>query len=176
MGFFSYFCTKILNCYLNMAKKKKEKRSRQAASFSEALGIKNIFSNDILWFFMGFIIIALAVYMLIAFISFLSTGAADQTMIESAREGELMNPQIVFANTCGKLGAYLSYYFIKSCFGLPSFLIPLFMILLGVHLIKAYRVNLLKWFLSMMVAPLSVNTTCCVAGSSNTSGSSAVCI
>ena len=82
-----------------MAKKKKEKRSSQASSFSEALGIKNIFSNEILWIFVGFIIIAVAIYMLIAFISFLSTGSADQTMIESAREGELMNPQIVFANT-----------------------------------------------------------------------------
>ena len=142
-----------------MAKKKKEKRSSQASSFSEALGIKNIFSNEILWIFVGFIIIAVAIYMLIAFISFLSTGSADQTMIESAREGELMNPQIVFANTCGKLGAYLSYYFIKSCFGLPSFLIPLFMILLGVHLIKAYRVNLLKWFLSMMIIMVWASVT-----------------
>ena len=159
MGIFSYFCTKILNCYWIMAKKKKEKRSSQASSFSEALGIKNIFSNEILWIFVGFIIIAVAIYMLIAFISFLSTGSADQTMIESAREGELMNPQIVFANTCGKLGAYLSYYFIKSCFGLPSFLIPLFMILLGVHLIKAYRVNLLKWFLSMMIIMVWASVT-----------------
>ena len=159
MGFFSYFCTKILNCYLNMAKKKKEKRSRQAASFSEALGIKNIFSNDILWFFMGFIIIALAVYMLIAFISYISTGATDQTMIESAREGELMNTQVVFANTCGKLGAYISNYFIKCCFGLPAFLIPLFLILLGVHLIKAYHVNLLKWFMSMMIVMIWASVT-----------------
>ena len=142
-----------------MAKKKKEKRSRQAASFSEALGIKNIFSNDILWFFMGFIIIALAVYMLIAFISYISTGAADQTMIESAREGELMNTQVVFANTCGKLGAYISNYFIKCCFGLPAFLIPLFLILLGVHLIKAYHVNLLKWFMSMMIVMIWASVT-----------------
>ncbi|MBO4720832.1 MAG: DNA translocase FtsK 4TM domain-containing protein [Prevotella sp.] len=142
-----------------MAKKKKEKRSSQASSFSEALGIKNIFSNEILWIFVGFIIIALAIYMLIAFISYLSTGAADQTMIESAREGELMNPQVVFANTCGKLGAYISNYFIKCCFGLPSFLIPLFMILLGVHLIKAYHVNLLKWFMSMMIIMIWASVT-----------------
>ena len=142
-----------------MAKKKKEKRSSQASSFSEALGIKNIFSNEILWIFVGFIIIALAVYMLIAFISYLSTGAADQTMIESAREGELMNTQVVFANTCGKIGAYLSYYFIKCCFGLPSFLIPLFLILLGVHLIKAYHVNLLKWFMSMMIVMIWASVT-----------------
>ncbi|MBR4729126.1 MAG: DNA translocase FtsK 4TM domain-containing protein [Prevotella sp.] len=142
-----------------MAKKKKEKRSSQASGFADALGVKNIFSNEILWIFVGFIIIAVAVYMLIAFISYLSTGAADQTMIESAREGELMNPQIVFANTCGKLGAYLSNYFIKCCFGLSSFLIPLFLILLGVHLIKAYRVNLLKWFMSMMIIMVWASVT-----------------
>ncbi len=159
MGFFSYFCTKILNYYLIMAKKKKEKRSNQASGLADALGVKNILSNEILWIFVGFIIIALAVYMLIAFISYLSTGAADQTMIESAREGELMNPQVVFANTCGKLGAYLSNFFIKCCFGLSSFLIPLFLILLGVHLIKAYRVNLLKWFMSMMIIMVWASVT-----------------
>ena len=142
-----------------MAKKKKEKRPSQASGFADALGLKNIFSNEIIWIFVGFIIIAVAVYMLIAFISYLSTGAADQTMIDSAREGELMNPQVVFANTCGKLGAYLSNYFIKCCFGLPSFLIPLFLILLGVHLIKAYRVNLLKWFMSMMIIMIWASVT-----------------
>jgi len=142
-----------------MAKKKKEKRSSQPSGFADALGVKHIFSNEILWIFVGFIIIALAIYMLIAFISYLSAGAADQTMIESAREGELMNPQVVFANTCGKLGAYLSNFFIKCCFGLPSFLIPLFLILLGVHLIKAYRVNLLKWFMSMMIIMIWASVT-----------------
>ena len=142
-----------------MAKKKKEKRPSQASGFADALGLKNIFSNEILWIFVGFIIIAVAVYMLIAFISYLSTGAADQTMIDSAREGELMNPEVVFANTCGKLGAYLSNYFIKCCFGLPSFLIPLFLILLGVHLIKAYRINLLKWFMSMMIIMIWASVT-----------------
>ena len=125
----------------------------------DVVGLKNIFTNEILWIFFGFLIIAVAVYMIIAFISFLTTGAADQTMIESAREGELMNTEIVFANTCGKLGAYLSYYFIKCCFGLPSFLIPVFLILLGVHLIQAYRVNLLKWFLSLMIVMIWASVT-----------------
>ena len=151
MGFFRYFCTKIEKYKPIMAKKKNEKRSKSASSFSEALGLKNIFNNEILWIFVGFLIIAVAVYMIIAFISYLTTGAADQTMIESPREGELMDTSITFANTCGKLGAYMSWYFIKRCFGLTSFLIPAFLILLGVHLVKAYRVNLLKWFLSMMI-------------------------
>ncbi len=134
-----------------MAKKKSEKRSKGASSFSEALGLKSIFDNEIMWIFVGFLIIAVAIYMIIAFISYISTGAADQTMIESPKDGELMDTSITFSNTCGKLGAYMSWYFIKRCFGLTSFLIPVFLILLGVHLIKAYRVNLLKWFMSMMI-------------------------
>ena len=142
-----------------MAKKKNEKRSKQASSLSEALGVKSFFQNEIIWIFTGFLIIAVAVYMIIAFISYLSTGAADQTMIESAREGELMNPEVVFANTCGKLGAYLSWYFIKCCFGQPAFLIPVFLILLGIHLIKAYKVNLLKWFLSLMIVMIWASVT-----------------
>ena len=159
MGIFRYFCTKIENCKQIMAKKKKEKKLSPASSFSEAIGLKNIFGNEILWIFMGFLIIAVAVYMIIAFISYLSTGAADQTMIENPREGELMDTEVVFANTCGKLGAYLSWYFIKRCFGLPAFLIPVFLILLGVHLIKAYRVNLLKWFLSLMIVMVWASVT-----------------
>lgn len=151
MGFFRYFCTKIEKSKAIMAKKKTEKRSKGSSSFSEALGLKNILDNEILWIFVGFLFIALAIYMTIAFISYLSTGASDQTMIESPREGELMDQEVTFANTCGKLGAYMSWYFLKRCFGLTSFLIPAFLILLGVHLIQAYKVNLLKWFMSMMI-------------------------
>ena len=62
-----------------------------------------------------------------------------------------MNEKHEFSNTCGSLGAYVSWYFIKRCFGIPAFMIPLFLILLGIHLIRAYRVNLLKWFLALMI-------------------------
>ena len=142
-----------------MAKKRKEKRSKQVSSFSEALGLKNIFNNEILWIFIGFLLIAVAIYSMIAFVSYFTTGAADQTMIESPREGELMDQNVVFANTCGKLGAYLSWYLIKRCFGLSAFMIPAFMVLLGVHLIRAYCINLLKWFLSMMIVMIWSSVT-----------------
>ena len=142
-----------------MARKKKEKSSKLTLGFSDALGFKNIFGNEVLWILVGFIMIGIAIYMTIAFTSYFATGAADQTMIESPREGELMNQSIIFSNTCGKLGAYLSWYFIKRCFGLSSFLIPAFLVLLGVHLIKAYRVNLLKWFFSMMIVMIWASVT-----------------
>jgi len=143
-----------------MAKKKKEKRGKQpTASFSQALGVKHIINSEVVGILAGILIIGIAVYMAIAFVSYFATGAADQTMIEHPREGELMDQNVVFANTCGKLGAYLSWYFVKRCFGFPSFLIPAFMIMLGVHLVKAYRVALLKWFLSMMVVMVWASVT-----------------
>ena len=159
MTFFRYFCTKFQKCKLNMAKKKKENKQKQATGFMDALGFKNILNNEIIGIFSGFLILAVALYMFISMISYLSTGAADQTMIEYAREGELMDTSVVFENTCGKFGAYTAWYLIKRCFGLAAFLIPAFLILLGVHLIKAYRVNLAKWFLSMMIVMVWASVT-----------------
>ena len=132
-----------------MAKKKKETSTKR--SFTGVLGFTNIFHNEKLNFFLGLLLIGVAVYFIMAFISYFTTGAADQSLIEDPREGEIMNEKHEFGNTCGSLGAYASWYFIKRCFGIPAFMIPIFLILLGIHLIRAYRVNLLKWFLALML-------------------------
>ena len=132
-----------------MAKKKKETSTK--GSFTGVLGFKNIFHNEKLNFFLGLLLVSVAVYFIMAFISYFTTGAADQSLIEDPREGEIMNEKHEFSNTCGSFGAYVSWYFIKRCFGIPAFMIPLFLILLGIHLIRAYRVNLLKWFLALMI-------------------------
>ena len=132
-----------------MAKKKKETSTK--GSFTGVIGFKNIFHNEKLNFFLGLLLVSVAVYFIMAFISYFTTGAADQSLIEDPREGEIMNQKHEFSNTCGSLGAYVSWYFIKRCFGIPAFMIPLFLILLGIHLIRAYSVNLLKWFLALMI-------------------------
>mgnify|MGYP002623407025 CR=1 FL=1 len=142
-----------------MAKKKKTSKEKMPSGFLDTLGLKNIFQNEILWVLVGLIIICVAIYMIVAFMSYLTTGASDQSMIEDARAGELMDQNITFANAGGKLGAYVAWYFIKRCFGLAAFIIPAYMILAGVHLIKAYRVNLPKWFMSMMVVMIWASVT-----------------
>ena len=138
---------------IDMTKKKKENKARkqQHTSLSEVLYIDQIFHNERLNFVLGILIICLAVFLGLAFVSYLSTGAADQSMIEDPQEGEILNQHHEFMNTCGSLGAWCSWYFIKRCFGLPAFLVPLFLLLLGIHLTRAYKVNLLKWFLSLMI-------------------------
>ena len=100
-------------------------------------------------FIFGAILFGISIYLCFAFVSYFSTGAADQTLIEEPRDGEVLNEHHEFENTCGSLGAYAAWFFIKRCFGLPAFLIPLLLFVVAIHLMKAYRVNLLKWTLSV---------------------------
>ena len=106
-------------------------------------------NRERLSFILGAVIFGISIYLCFAFVSFFSTGAADQTLIEEPRDGEVLNEHHEFANTCGSIGAYAAWFFIKRCFGLPAFLIPLLLFVAAIHLMKAYRVNLLKWALSV---------------------------
>ena len=135
-----------------MAKKKSSKASeKRASSFGEALGFNNIFHNERINFVLGFLLLLIAGYLIWAFVSYLVTGAADQSLIETPRDGEILNEHREFQNSCGSIGAYASWFFIKRCFGLPAFLIPIFLLLLAVNLMRAYKVGLLKWFMCLAI-------------------------
>lgn len=126
-----------------MAKKKTE---RKAKTFSEAIGFNNIL-NDKTGFILGLILFLVAIFLLIAFISYFSTGQADQSLVTELRPGEVENTAHEFHNYCGSVGAILSYFLIAKCFGIPAFLIPLFIIVCGLKMMRAYeKVDLWKWF------------------------------
>ena len=144
-----------------MAKKKKTSRASEktATSLKEALGIDKIFSNERINFVVGFCLLFIAGYMVWAFVSYFTTGAADQSMIEQPLEGEILNQNGEFQNSCGSIGAYISWFFIKRSFGLASFIIPLFILLLSVNLMRAYKVNLLKWFMCLAIIMIWASVT-----------------
>lgn len=142
-----------------MAKKKIEKKTKSRSEGSWLSGIKNIFLDEKSAFVAGILLVVVAIYLMLAFVSYFTTGAADISMIEDPREGEVLNQHHEFTNTCGSIGAYASWYFIKRCFGLPAFLIPVFILLLGIHLIRAYQVNLLKWFMALMALMIWASVT-----------------
>ena len=142
-----------------MAKKRNDRKVKSSSNHSLFSSIKNIFIDEKFTFVIGILLVGISIYLTLAFVSYFSTGAADQSLIEDPREGEVLNQHQEFANTCGSIGAYASWYFIKRCFGLPAFLIPLFILLLGIHLIRAYRVNLLKWFLALMILMIWASIT-----------------
>ena len=149
--FFTILLQKNLGSIQIMVKKKREKKENRPSGFLDILGFKHIFANEKLGFLVGILLLLVAGYLTIAFISYFTTGSADQSMIESPREGEILNEHQEFTNTCGSVGAYAAWYFIKRSFGLSAFFIPVFLFLVSIHLIKAYRVNLLKWFMALMV-------------------------
>ena len=127
-----------------MAKKKVDKKPQ---NISEAMGLQNIINNEKVDFIIGLFFVVCSIVLLIAFVSYFYTGKADQSILEDLRPGEWLNNDDLFQNKCRSLGAILSYYFITKEFGLAAFIIPFFFILIGLKMMKVYRISLWKWFL-----------------------------
>ncbi len=141
-----------------MAKKKTASKNTKK-SFADAIGLNYIFDNTITDFFLGLLLTAVAVLMIIAMVSFLSTGAIDQSLLENMKPGDWMNSQQEFKNYCGSLGAIISYYLITVNFGFSAFIIPLFFILCGFRLMRVSNINLWKWFLGMAIVMVWCSVT-----------------
>ena len=138
-----------------MAKKKKTSTN---SSFSAVTGF-DMFKNEKLNFIVGLILLSLGIFMIVAFVSFINTGNIDLSMIESPRPGEVMNEKGEFVNSCGSLGAYLAYFFMKKCFGLAAFAIPFFLILASMKMMRVYNIVLAKWFLGTSIVMIWASVT-----------------
>lgn len=157
LTFFTTFACKFTSSIHMTRKKKKPQKSK---SFLEALGTRNIFQkNETLNFVIGIVLILLALVITIAFISYFSTGEADQSLVTDLRPGEIENSTRSFQNYCGSLGAIVSYFFISHCFGLAAFTIPVFLVVCGLKLMSAYKVNLWKWFFSLAIITIWCSVT-----------------
>lgn len=64
-----------------------------------------------------------------------------------------------FQNYCGSWGAIVSYWLIVINFGFPAFLLPFFVIMVGLQMMHAYKLNLWKWFFCMIVIILWMSVT-----------------
>lgn len=140
--------------------KKNNKTSKKNTSFGEAIGLTSILHNEKANTTAGLVLFTLSIFIILSFVSYLYTGKADQSLILNPQASDIANEGRAFANMCGSIGAYTSYFFINRCFGLPAFLIPAFIFLASVQLIRAYNVNLLKWFFGMSLAMIWSSVTC----------------
>ena len=149
------------------AKKKKPSTPRQSQgeprpSLLTVLGLRrvaDIFLNERLHFFIGMLLFAMSLCMAWAFVSYLTTGAADQSIIENLRNGEMANDDGQFQNAIGSLGAYSSYFLMKRCFGLAAFGIPVMLFVLSLALMRAYKPSLLKWFMCVALVMIWTSAT-----------------
>ncbi len=81
----------------------------------------------------GTISLLLAVFLFIAFVSYFFTWEEDQSLASSRQI--LFNESIQASNLLGRVGAYISYFFISNGFGIASLFVCTFFFVLGVNLL-----------------------------------------
>lgn len=130
---------------------KKKNKNTKNVSYREAIGLSSVFANEKTNFTVGITMFFVSAFIIISFISYLTSSADDQSMVLNPLAGDIMNTDREFHNTCGSWGAYVSHFFIAVCFGLPAFLIPVFTLMCSLVMIGVYKLNLWKWFFSLML-------------------------
>ncbi len=115
-----------------VSKNKKPAESTQKKKTEKVV----FFRNEKFRFILGFIIFIVAVYFLIAFVSFLFYGAEDQSKLDLSLKELVFNRDITVQNKAGKTGAYFSELIINKGFGVPSFLLVYLLGVLGLRIIS----------------------------------------
>jgi len=90
----------------------------------------------------GIILLFLALFMLISFVSFFFSGGIDQSKLDIETGEFLMNSDIVVSNLAGKIGAYIAEAFINGGFGIASFIFVFFLTILGLRCINIRKFNI----------------------------------
>ncbi|MEI7676347.1 MAG: DNA translocase FtsK 4TM domain-containing protein, partial [Bacteroidales bacterium] len=127
-----------------MAKKKIEKKvETPSASVSK---IKLFFSSEITHFITGLFLFVFDILLIVSYLSFFFTGAADQSKIDNNSFYQLMSISNGIENWAGSIGAFLSDLFMNKSFGVSSVFIYYFIGALALRLMKAKQSNLYKHF------------------------------
>jgi S-DNA-T family DNA segregation ATPase FtsK/SpoIIIE len=91
----------------------------------------------------GWLFLAVGLYLLVAFVSYLFTWTVDQSLLS---EGGMSDPQAEAANSAGLIGNYWSNLFIGELFGISAFIIPFFLAALAIFLLRIKKVRIIPLF------------------------------
>ena len=125
-----------------MAKRKKKRpsitRKKETSWFS-------FLKSERLHFITGVITAFVGIFMLMAIVSFFFTGAADQSKVLNKSLIELIRPLTPQVdNWTGAGGAYIAEVLVNGGFGIFSVLIPIFIIYIGLRMMKVSDFPLMK--------------------------------
>ena len=90
--------------------------------------------KNVLKTILGVLLMAIGLFLLISFISYLLNYENDQSQLSN-----FWNREIVADNVMGKLGAFLGELFIYHGIGITAFFLPLFLILLGLKIVFRFK-------------------------------------
>ncbi len=141
------------------AKSKNKKNNKYAAAQKEKLSASDFFIGFGKWetfsFCVGLLIGGIALFMLVAFVSYLFTGESDFSLLESHMDP--LNSQLRYKNICGSWGAIVAYFFLNDMFGLASFIMIPYLIILAMRMMRIFKFTLVRKFILFTVLMLWVS-------------------
>lgn len=117
------------------------------------------FKNEKFKFILGVLVLLVASYLLIAFVSFLFFGAADQSKLDLKWSELVLNSEIKVENKAGKTGAFLSEIIINKGFGIASFIFIYLMAIVGLRILGRKRVNFVKTLFYSLILLIWISVT-----------------
>ena len=120
-------------------KKEKTKQSKKEKTEKVTIsGIIKVIKGDRFQKVLGLFFLLLSFYLLIAFISYLFTWKADDNIFSNPISRVLTDNSLTSENWMGKIGAVLSFIFIKKWFGVASFMFICWLVVIGLRLFLNY--------------------------------------
>tara|TARA_B100000902_G_scaffold16123_1_gene19271 strand:- start:7527 stop:9887 length:2361 start_codon:yes stop_codon:yes gene_type:complete len=111
----------------------KKSKTRKGFRFSN---LKEPFINERNHKKVGFILLLISTYLLIACISFIENWKKDIDKLSGNWTELILNTDIVVNNSLGKIGALISHWLIFQGFGIASFIVIFLLIIIGLKGIK----------------------------------------
>jgi len=136
-------------------RKSTDKKNENAFSLPDMI---QFFKSNATHFVTGLIIFVFSLFASIAMLSFFFTGSSDQSSITGI---SLFNHGKVegIANWTGLYGAILSDWLMNKGFGVSTFFLLVFLAFVGLRLMKAKYVNLMRYFIICSILTIWTSVT-----------------
>jgi S-DNA-T family DNA segregation ATPase FtsK/SpoIIIE len=106
----------------------------------EKVDLQKLASDERTWKIIGTISLLISVFLFIAFVSYFFTWKEDQDKVLHNDAGFLVENELKVSNLLGRLGAYISHFFIFRGFGVASMLFCTFFFVVGINLLVNRKV------------------------------------
>lgn len=126
---------------------KKEKVQKEKRIPKWIQNIRTVINNETAQFVAGLLLVMVSLYMILAFSSFILNGGADQSVMEPQTMTETLANATSekVENATGRSGAHIAHTLVNECFGISAYCIAVFMLVLGLYLMRTYKFNLKHW-------------------------------
>lgn len=134
----------------------------------EKVNLRNLARDERTWKITGAVSLLASIYLFISFISYFFTWKEDQDKVMSGGASILMDSDIQVSNLLGRLGSYVSHFFIYKGFGIASLLICTFFFVVGVNLLfnrKVFSIWRNLKYVTIGLLVLSVSLAFILSGS-----------